>query len=687
MAFDEKEMRGYIDRILNKEFVSIFLVDLNTDHLDFVYRNEGSGFKDVPDGVYTEIISEYITRVSKEFHEEWYPIANISALKELLKDKDQYELIYVLNGVDSRWRRCSMHVTKRDEEHYPIEMMMTYMTLDENRAHSLQLTQQLLEKETTLKRTKHHADRLNAVVSALSKSYEYIGYIEKDTNEIFRYYISQGFQQIIAESGVGNLKDKEIFTLLTRTIVANNDSDELMPGVNQAIDAIRSGKIRFYYAEFETTFHKHQHFFQVKMTEDYANRGNIIFGIMCIDAEKHRENELKKAMDDAEASNRAKTLFLNNMSHDIRTPMNAIIGFNGIAMRNVGMDDKKVTDALQKISKASDYLLDLINDILEVSRIESGTFSIQEENANIYSSFENIEPVMEELAADKSITLSFNVENIKDRYVICDKIHVNRIFVNIIGNAIKYTNRGGYVKVNCRQLNRQGDIGYYEYTFEDNGIGMSKEFLKTAFDRFSREDNNMVNKIQGTGIGLSLCKTMTNMLQGTISVESELGKGSKFTVILPFKIQKVENYHKEMSNIEVDLQEDDFIGKHILLVDDNEMNREIAIDLLEENGFTVTCANDGLQAYNRVKAMGGRYFDLILMDIQMPIMDGYESARKIREFLRGEPLPIIAVSANAFEEDRRKSLEAGMNEHLAKPIDMNKLKVALKQFMLKNKKK
>ena len=398
---------------------------------------------------------------------------------------------------------------------------------------------------------------------------------------------------------------------------------------------------------------------------------------------------LQQAMLTAQEASLAKTNFLFNMSHDIRTPMNAITGFTNMAVKHI--DDKdKVLDCLNKTQKAGMMLLSLINNVLEVSRIEAGQALVEEQPGDVFLSFANISSTMQELAETKDIKLRFSFGDIKDRFVYADFSRCMRIFVNIISNAIKYTPEGGYVNVSCEQVERAKDgVATYCYTFTDNGIGMSEEFQQHVFDQFAREKNTTVSGIQGTGLGMSVVKSFVNLLGGKITVKSKQGEGTTFSVLLPFKIQNKDMYTDPVSgevksadsNGLSPLYEISFVGKNVLLVEDNELNREIAYEILEEEGMMVESADDGTTAIEIVKEKGADYFDFILMDIQMPVMNGYDATKAIREMYPDAHIPIIALSANAFEEDKRKSLEAGMDDHVAKPIDVLKLKESLAKYL------
>lgn len=304
-----------------------------------------------------------------------------------------------------------------------------------------------------------------------------------------------------------------------------------------------------------------------------------------------------------------------------------------------------------------------------------------EDKGNVRYSFVNIDSMMQEIARTSGIRLSFSFGKIEDLYVICDFAHCGRVFTNLISNAIKYTPRGGSVDVHCEQTGRRSDgYGLYTYTFKDNGIGMSDEFQKQLFQPFSRERTSTVSKIQGTGLGLALSKNLVESMGGTISCESRQGKGSTFTVTLPFRIQEGQEYVVPQTNP----NDMEFLrDRKILLVEDNELNREIANAILGEIGAHVTDAEDGSQAVEMMKSPEADDFDLVLMDIQMPIMDGIEATRQIRALgTKASRIPIVAMSANAFEEDRQRAFAAGMNGYITKPVDLSILTSTLKKYLI-----
>ena len=394
------------------------------------------------------------------------------------------------------------------------------------------------------------------------------------------------------------------------------------------------------------------------------------------------EKELEKAVLEAKNANEAKTRFLFNMSHDIRTPMNAIIGFSELLEKHIDEKDKAI-DYLGKIKSSSNFLLSLINYVLEMARIESGKLVLKKEVGCVTDLIESLIDVFEPGVKKKFITYSCETD-IQHKYVIGDEIKVREIFINIIGNSVKYTPEGGKISVSVKEepFEKENYIAY-RIIVEDNGIGMSKEYLPHIFEEFSREHTSTESKVTGTGLGLPIVKSLIDMMGGTIEVESQLGCGTKMTVVLPFELasekQILEEKQKEKEKIS-----DSILGKRVLLAEDNELNAEIAMTVLKENGLKAERAANGKQCIEMLKKMPEDYYDMILMDIQMPEMDGYEATKLIRNLddARAD-IPIVAMTANAFEEDRQKALESGMNAHVSKPVDMNMLFKVMTQILKK----
>lgn len=413
---------------------------------------------------------------------------------------------------------------------------------------------------------------------------------------------------------------------------------------------------------------------------NWADSKSVVIGFRNVDQQIRDELEqktlLEEALGNANKASNAKSAFLLNMSHDIRTPMNAIVGFTNLASTHID-DAAKVEDYLDKIKASSDHLLNLINDILDMSRIEQGKLTLDENQCNIKEVLDDLYVILNHQAESKGLTLTIDSSKIVHPNIVCDRLKVNQILLNLLGNSIKFTNAGGSISASIEELpSTSEDFGTYRIVVEDTGIGMPEEFLDVIFDPFERVQSQTVNGIQGSGLGMAIVKSLVDMMGGSIKVESELDKGTRFTVNLTFKI--AENASSEQTEIHSDVltfTPERASKFRILLVDDNPLNREIAQDILTHIGFNVEEAENGQEAVDALKKVGAGYFDIVLMDIQMPVMNGYQAAEEIRSFEDADlaGIPILAVTADAFEEDRKMALEHGMNGHLPKPIDVSKL--------------
>lgn len=432
-------------------------------------------------------------------------------------------------------------------------------------------------------------------------------------------------------------------------------------------------------------------YFEIEPKAGWVPQSQIAFGILIAalvsgvltvgywqyEMQRYKEalyaEKIEQAAKRAEEASEAKTRFLFNMSHDIRTPMNAIIGFSDLLEKH--LDDKeKVHDYIKKIQLSGSFLLSLINYVLEMARIESGKATLRTEVGDAQELLGALNAVFEPAVEKKRLKYNCTLD-VEHRFIICDVTKVREIVLNIISNSVKYTPEGGSVTVQIKEIpwEKEGWTAY-RILVEDTGIGMGAEYLPHIFEEFTRERTSTESKVVGAGLGLPIVKALIDLMGGTIQVESERGKGSKFEVILPFEIASEE----EVKDSYVKKEEKPYNRskeKRILLAEDNELNAEIAITILEENGFKVERAEDGCKCVELFSEKPTGYYSTILMDIQMPNMDGYTASRKIRGMERedAKAIPIIALTANAFDEDRNKAFAAGMNGHIAKPIDVGRM--------------
>lgn len=396
--------------------------------------------------------------------------------------------------------------------------------------------------------------------------------------------------------------------------------------------------------------------------------------------EKLYTEEIRKSAEKARKANEAKTRFLFNMSHDIRTPMNAIVGFSGLLEKSIH-DEKKSLDYIKKIRVSSDILLTIINQVLEMARIESGKITLSSESVNIREMVDAMNTVFESSLTKKSLEYQCSLNVVHDQ-ILCDKTKMEEIILNVVSNSIKYTNPHGKITVSIDELDFEDEKNAnYKVVVEDNGIGMSQDYLPHIFEEFSREHTSTETRVAGTGLGLPIVKSLVDRMGGTIEVESEEGKGTRFIMKFSFPVS-LENQVREKEKQNIPDITEKLEGKRILLAEDNELNAEIAETVLEETGIKVKHVEDGIQCIEELKKMPEKYYDVILMDVQMPNMDGYTATQRIRDLddSRAE-IPIIAMTANAYDEDRRKAQEAGMDGFLAKPLDVDEMMRLLAQII------
>lgn len=398
---------------------------------------------------------------------------------------------------------------------------------------------------------------------------------------------------------------------------------------------------------------------------------------------QEKEEEIRRILEnariEAEKGNKAKSDFLASMSHDIRTPMNAIIGYTNIARQH--LDNPDMTDEyLKKIQVSSHYLLQLINDVLDMSKIESGKVQLNENECNLIEVFGRIADMTRSQASKKNLAITYDVDGIQHPFVIADELRLEQVLINITSNAVKYTPEDGSIVIAAHEEGMLADGKCrYRFAIRDTGIGMSEDFLPHLFESFSRETTSTINKTQGTGLGMAITSRIVDLMGGEISVSSKVGEGSEFVVLLDLPVLDGSK-KRESASVEKETTENvDLTGKRVLLVEDNDVNAEIAQLVLSEHGVITERAANGQEGLDMVRDKGEGYYDAVLMDIQMPVMNGFEATRAIRQ-LEGDyiaKLPIIAMSANAYEEDIRASLDSGMNDHIAKPFNPEDLALML----------
>ncbi len=770
-------------------FVSTYYVDLSTGTYS-VFKRESFFDERYNQDNRWEQFDDYIRNfIHKDDQEKLFQISRIETMRERLKKETRYSMV-VREFSEKGWRWLRFEVNRGvDENHAAV----SFMDVSE-------------EKETKIKLKKMD------IVKALSRDYTEIAQIDLEENTSVAFK-SRG--EMVDDENRKVLPYYQTWERIIGKYVYPSEREEFRRKVSaEGLEGVLKDTDAFV-IPFRAVLGDEIHHCQVKFVTAGDNKRHLIMGIRYADAEFSAEEERRKILQDAlaaaEHANRAKTTFLNNMSHDIRTPMNAIIGFTALAATHID-NQKQVADYLGKISVASEHLLSLINDVLDMSRIESGKVKLEEKETHLPDVLHDLRTIIQANVHAKQLELFIDTVDVIHEDIVCDKLRLNQILLNLISNAVKFSKPGGMLSIRVIEKD-DAPNGYASYIFrvKDSGIGMSKEFQKHIFEAFSREQTSTVSGIQGTGLGMAITRNIIDMMGGTISVESEVGKGTEFTVCLKFRISgnaphcdliprlaglhaliadddfntcasvtrmlvkigmraewtmtgkeailrtqlAIENGDEfsvyiidwvmpDMNGIETvrrirgiigdskpiiiltaydwtDIEEeareagvtafcskplfmselrealmkpfekedaaepekkpdDTFKGKKILLAEDNELNQEIAMTILEEYGFSVDLAEDGIAAVEKMKtAEAGRY-DMILMDIQMPHMDGYEATRRIRELEDKDKanIPIYAMTANAFEEDMQKALDAGLDGHIAKPIDIANLIAVLK---------
>ena len=536
-----------------------------------------------------------------------------------------------------------------------LAVMLLLMVIQQNRQKLKRKDYELLARDELFSKISTNVDDVFLMMDARNLHVEYVSpNIEK--------LVGLSEQQVL-----GNIYEIENLVRQDESIHILDQLSEIKPGEqcewNRECIHQKTGKVLWFRV--------------VVFCTDIQGAKKYILDLSDRTKEKKINQTLEDAVRNAENASRAKTIFLNNMSHDIRTPMNAIIGFTNIARK---YDPKpEVMACLEKIGESSEHLLTLINDVLDISRIESGKIKFAPVPADITEVVNTVLSIMYGFLSNRSLSFSTNIEEPEATCVLADTVRIREVLVNILGNAVKFTEDGGSIHfetsyhpgADARQI-------MVRYRVSDTGIGMTEEFIEHIFDEFSQEENNARTHYKGTGLGMAITKRYVDLMGGTISVKSRKGEGSTFTVELPLELTDESNVQKQgYSNTNVDLT-----GVKILLAEDNDLNAEIAMVQLEELGIRVTRAADGKEAVKTFAENPPGTFDLIFMDIMMPEMNGYEATETIRS-MNNRPdclsIPIIAMTANAFAEDVQASLDAGMNGHIAKPIVIDEVIKAIAQ--------
>ncbi len=544
--------------------------------------------------------------------------------------------------------------------------------------------ERLQERETEKQKRQLELDK--SIIEVLAKDYSSAIYIDLDTDTFYPIRVDSAMKAHFGDLFRDKISYSPAFRIYVNTVVHEDDKEDMFfaGSITNMRDKLRDNSL--FLTRYRCLINGMEETFEakfVKVGNPSARAKIVVLGLANREnetrAERERQIELIEANKRAEEASQAKSTFLFNMSHDIRTPMNAIIGYTDMAEKNAD-DKEKRSEYLSKVKIASKQLLGLVNDVLDMARIENGKIAIEEMPNDILECTNNTFQVLKHNAEGRNLSMSVEHRGIEHRHVFCDELRLNRIFSNVIGNSVKYTKPGGQIHFIIEELPGTR-LGYarYKFTVTDTGIGMSSDFLGHIFESFAREHSTTVSGVEGSGLGMAITKELVDLMGGTIDVRSELGIGTIVSLRIDFRIAD------EISSDSDTTDEVYDVGlefKRVLLVEDNEMNREIAKNVLESRGLIVEEANDGSVAVEMVLQKEPDYYDYVLMDIQMPYMDGYKATSTIRSYAGSKygRLPIIAMTANAFEEDKKKALMSGMDGHLAKPINVKELFRTLQRF-------
>lgn len=650
---------------MSKIYWVIYDLDLVSGTYEKVSANKKSleltGDKGKIEDSFAALLQSFVHEQSREAMEQF---GDLSTIDERMRDKTTLAQEYCAQN--GHWYEARFVEKERDENGRLLQLLYVVSNID--------------ARKKTEKENESQREEQLAIFDALARNYLNVYLINRKDGTVkilkLEGYVTTGFK----ENGSKPFPYEMAYRQYVSERVYPDDREMMYKALSleSIVEALSHDDE--YVGNYRTIKGDETHYYQFKYTTLATSPDYIIAGFQNIDniveEQQKQQQALTTALAAAEQSNRAKTTFLSNMSHDIRTPMNAIIGFTALAQAHID-NTELVQDYLSKITTSSSHLLSLINDILDMSRIESGSVKLEEEVVHMPDILHDLRTIINGQVAAKQQNLYIDTQDMVHEDVVADKLRLNQVLLNIVSNAIKFTPAGGNIIIRvtekpCQNSNRTS----YEFRIKDTGIGMSKEFQEHVFETFSREQTSTVSGIQGTGLGMAITKNIVDMMGGTITVHSEEGVGTEFVVVLDFLLADCTvKYEPVDKHDEKPTARADYSGRRVLLVEDNELNREIATAILEDVGFTVDKAADGTDAVEAINRADENTYDLVLMDVQMPKMDGYTATREIRTLgnNRKANVPIVAMTANAFEEDRQKAFESGMNEHVAKPINIDKL--------------
>lgn len=652
----EKEQNNILSA-LTMDYTSLVLCDLKQDTVEVIKQDASCA--EMNWHSYSESLNYFYDNVlMKDSCPNYMDILSNESLMRTLKEQGSLEWHFQIvpdeNGISNLGARAVF--LYEDLNHFKI--IMGFRPIDE-----------IVKREKVLELQRE-------IIEGLGKEYFSVLLLELDSGQIFSYReVGENGKRIADFCRKYENQWCELLPAYADEIVTDESRENFLDQLS--LDALCSKQDDFSMTyEFKTGDRIIYHQTRIAYVRKKDRSRVAVIGTRNIDdlikKERMQEAKLKEAYIVAEEANKAKTDFLNNMSHDIRTPMNVILGYNELMKQY--LTDPILVDYQNKIEQSGKLLLSIINNVLDMARIESGKMVVEERAEQIGLVVEEIENVFESSAQEKNIVFTTSVD-VDHTHVLWDGFKVREILMNLVGNAFKYTPDGGHIAIDVKELDcaRSGYVRI-QTQIKDTGIGMSEDYLPTLFDSFSREYNTTIGKVSGTGLGMAIVKNLVDMMDGDICVKSKIGEGTCFTLTFEHKIADADSIEW---NQELDVLDEKSIleGKRVLLVEDNELNAEIAMAILEQSGLILDCVEDGLACVNRLSEVDADLYDLILMDIQMPNMNGYEATRRIRQFenVKKASIPILAMTANAFEEDKKMAMEAGMNGHISKPIDVNVL--------------